>query len=152
MIYVDPLFKTPHHYKNENERWSHDQACHMFSPSEAELHQFAARIGLLPEWFQRNHINPRYWHYDLSPGQRQRAVNRGALEVTRAEMVAYLRGETINPAPRCDACRTPIMLCVNGIWSCFNCRLHDAIHLTRDDYERDRIYAIIDTHRKREAA
>ncbi len=53
--------------------------------SEAELHEFAARIGLKREWYQ---APPRHRsHYDLSRTARERAVLNGAVEVSSRELV-----------------------------------------------------------------
>lgn len=63
--------------------------CHMMSdmPNQQEaiqeLHEFAQRIGLRRSWFQSK-SSP---HYDLSPSFREKALRRGAQEVTSQEMV-----------------------------------------------------------------
>jgi hypothetical protein len=53
---------------------------------EAELHAFAARIGLRRAWAQ---LRPQASaaHYDLTPRRRALAVQLGAVEVTSRELV-----------------------------------------------------------------
>lgn len=65
----------------------HKQWCHMVSDeSEAELHAFAARLGLKRAWAQlRPHASAA--HYDLVPAKRSLAVNLGAIEVSSRELV-----------------------------------------------------------------
>lgn len=64
-----------------------DMWCHLSSTPDdvgfAELHLFAARVGLRRAWFQGD-------HYDLTPTRRAMAVRCGAAEVTRLEMSMVL--------------------------------------------------------------
>ena len=88
-VYVDPLFtwaglyrgKDAEQAKRVGGRNGH-QWCHLFADKKdsEELHLLAQHIGLLREWFQRN-------HYDLTPGKRKLAVRLGAVEVTRKQAV-----------------------------------------------------------------
>jgi hypothetical protein len=80
-VYVDPLMACV-----PNPRWKWDSACHMFADSLAELHDFAARIGLLHTWFQRSSRIP---HYDLTPGKRREAVAAGAVELDRRQTINF---------------------------------------------------------------
>ena len=54
---------------------------HLMAPTEAELHQVAASVGLKPEWFQ---AHPRHPHYDVwgAPAKRLR-VNCTPREMIR---------------------------------------------------------------------
>lgn len=61
--------------------------CHMVADSIQELHEFAALIGLRPEWFQPL-SSP---HYDLSKSKRAEAVRNGAIEVDRRGIVEVIR-------------------------------------------------------------
>jgi Protein of unknown function (DUF4031) len=61
--------------------------CHMLADTVAELHEFAGRIGLKREWFQPV-SRP---HYDLSKTRRADAVNAGAIELGRHELVAMMK-------------------------------------------------------------
>lgn len=61
------------------------------------------------------------------------------------------------PHPATCDCRTPIWRYLNGQqwpalensvqWVCLNCPLHTAIYVNRDDTERVRLMALIDTTR-----
>ena len=61
--------------------------CHMVSDtSEAELHAFAARVGLNRVWAQlKPHASAA--HYDLTPQRRAIALQLGAVAVTARELV-----------------------------------------------------------------
>lgn len=80
MILVDVL--TGYDTKLRHKTW-----CHMVSDrGEAELHAFAARLGLKREWAQ---LRPAHSmaHYDLVPAKRALALSYGAVEVTGRELV-----------------------------------------------------------------
>jgi hypothetical protein len=55
---------------------------HMQADSTAELHEFAARIGLKRAWFQSRPNRPEHDHYDLTRGKRQQALALGAVAET----------------------------------------------------------------------
>ena len=61
--------------------WSH-LICSPFDHPD-ELHQFAGRIGLARRWYQGPpaHQWPT-WHYDVTSGKRQQALNAGAVPIT----------------------------------------------------------------------
>lgn len=61
--------------------------CHMMADTEKELHTMAAQIGLRREWFQPK-SSP---HYDVSKSRRALAVQYGAIEVNRRELVAVIQ-------------------------------------------------------------
>ena len=61
-------------------RWSH-----LTGDDPAELHAFAASIGLRREWFQDHHPDPARHHYDLTDAARERAIAAGATAVTWRE-------------------------------------------------------------------
>lgn len=61
--------------------------CHMIADTVAELHTFAASIGLKREWFQPA-SRP---HYDLSKAKRTQAIAAGARVVGRKELVEIMR-------------------------------------------------------------
>ncbi len=82
-VYVDPVFRAPW-----NKHWPWKWACHMFGEDPVELRELADRIGLKPEWFQDHHAIP---HYDLTRSKRAEALAAGAVEASRADVVAYLR-------------------------------------------------------------
>lgn len=126
MVYVDPLMACV-----PNPRWRWNQASHLFADDLAELHRFAARIGLQRRWFQNKERLP---HYDLTPNKRRLAVKAGAVEVDRRFVVDFMRkrdpdicliyrprsGEHIDSAMR-NACtladrhRTRVGMRFNGV-------------------------------------
>jgi len=58
-------------------------SCHLTTTGTlAELHAFAARIGLRRAWFQDHPLAP---HYDLTPRRRVAALAAGAAEVAAKE-------------------------------------------------------------------
>lgn len=79
-VYVDQLFQT-----TPKTNWPYKWACHMFADEEAELHAFAQAIGLRRGWFQNHHPNPKFYHYDLTPGMRARAIKQGAVSIAWEE-------------------------------------------------------------------
>jgi hypothetical protein len=79
-VLVDELREYPH------VRWTVKHWCHMVSDeSFDELHAFAAAIGIPRARFQRD-------HYDLPPHVRERAVARGAEEVTIHDLSTRMTG------------------------------------------------------------
>jgi hypothetical protein len=65
-------------------RWSHLVS----TTGEAELHAFAARLGLKREWAQ---LRPKASaaHYDVVPTQRALALRLGAREVAARDLVRW---------------------------------------------------------------
>jgi hypothetical protein len=49
-----------------------------------ELHEFAGRLGLRPEWFQTKPGRPENDHYDLTRARREVALTLGAVDEDRA--------------------------------------------------------------------
>lgn len=80
-VYVDTPFAATvvNGGRRLKSRW-----CHMMADSEAELIEFAERIGLRRSWIQYPGT-PRV-HFDLTAGRRAAAVRNGAIEVTWREM------------------------------------------------------------------
>jgi hypothetical protein len=73
-------------------------SCHLTADTVAELHEFAARIGMRRSWFQSDtpagkRVLPPVgsWHYDLTPAKRAAAVRAGAVETDWAGMAALFR-------------------------------------------------------------
>ena len=60
---------------------------HMLADSLDELHTMADQIGLKREWFQA----ARTPHYDLCQAKRQLAIQFGAIEITRRQLVDLIR-------------------------------------------------------------
>jgi uncharacterized protein YceH (UPF0502 family) len=75
-IYVDNAM-IPANVGRYESRW-----CHLFSDQidPAELHRFAARIGLRRAWFQHK-ASAIHDHYDVTTGKRAQAVAAGAVEM-----------------------------------------------------------------------
>lgn len=61
---------------------------HMLADSLSELHAMADSIGLKREWFQ---AHPEHPHYDLCQAKRKLALQYGARELGRRELVALMR-------------------------------------------------------------
>ena len=78
-VYVDPAM---------DHGWRLGPSCHLFADTLEELHVFAARIGMKPHWFQDK---PSLPHYDLTLTKRARAVNLGAIEMSRRDAVLKWR-------------------------------------------------------------
>ena len=78
-VYVDPLFETGKYWAGPR---SGTQACHLRADTLEELHEFAAKIGMRPEWFQDKPGQP---HYDLTETRRALAISRGAIPLSRRE-------------------------------------------------------------------
>lgn len=69
--------------------WRGKQWCHLVADSVDELHEFAARLGLRPEWFQRKTLYP---HYDVTTSVRARALRLGAVAAHKEAVVTCARG------------------------------------------------------------
>jgi hypothetical protein len=77
-VYVDePLWEA------HGRHW-----CHLVADTTPELHAFAARLGLLRQWFQSKPGRPWHDHYDLPEEIRPQAVACGARSLTTGEMGA----------------------------------------------------------------
>jgi Protein of unknown function (DUF4031) len=61
-------------------RWSH-----LTADTTAELHLFAAELGMRRAWFQAHPHDPLRDHYDLTDRLRDEAIARGAVAVTWRE-------------------------------------------------------------------
>ena len=67
-------------------RWRGRNWCHLFSSDIAELHAFAARIGMRRGWFQEPPA-ASWPHYDVPETRRVAALAAGALEADRLTSV-----------------------------------------------------------------
>ena len=82
-VYVDVLMN--HGWKL---RGHPTKNCHMFTDGDIEeLHKIAEAIGMKRSWFQDKRIK----HYDLHARRRQKAIELGAVEVSRREAVKIWR-------------------------------------------------------------
>ena len=71
------------------ERWER-LWCHLLADDPAELHAFAARIGCRRERFQSRPRRPWIDHYDIDEPRRCTAIERGAIELGRREVVRLI--------------------------------------------------------------
>ncbi|WP_297813712.1 DUF4031 domain-containing protein [uncultured Methylophaga sp.] len=62
--------------------------CHMLADTEDELHAMADKIGIQRKWFQAKASTP---HYDICKAKRDLAVQHGAVEVDRRQLVTIIR-------------------------------------------------------------
>ena len=85
-VYVDPIMPTL-----VNKNWKYPRGCHLVADTIAELHSFAACLGLKSSWFQ-NRTMP---HYDLTPNKRKLAVKIGAIEVDRKQFVELFKEQRL---------------------------------------------------------
>lgn len=69
--------------------WRGKQWCHLVADTVDELHEFAARLGLRPEWFQRKTLYP---HYDVTTSVRERALKLGAVAAHKEVVVTRAKG------------------------------------------------------------
>lgn len=82
-VYVDSIMPTL-----INKKWKYSRGCHLVADTVAELHSFAACLGLKREWYQYNKTIP---HYDLTANKRREAVKLGAIRVDAREFVELIR-------------------------------------------------------------
>jgi hypothetical protein len=75
-VYVDHAFAI-----GDWGRWS--GGGHLQADTAQELHAFAARIGLLQQWFQSQPGRPEKDHYDLTHDGRELALAFGAVAEDR---------------------------------------------------------------------
>ena len=68
--------------------WRQKRRYHMSADRVSELHQFARGLGVSALWFDGVERHP---HYDITAEQRQRAIDEGAIAVTKREMVVIAR-------------------------------------------------------------
>ena len=62
--------------------------CHMMADTTDELLEMADKIGVKRKWIQKK--GTKYEHFDISLGKRVSAVQHGAVEVTRKELVKMM--------------------------------------------------------------
>lgn len=71
-------------------RWAGRRWCHLMADEEAELHAFAARLGIHRSSYQ-GPPKTAAPHYDITGFERDRAIRLGANPVSRGEIVAHYR-------------------------------------------------------------
>ena len=69
--------------------------CHLVATTIDELHTFAQSIGLKRCWFQnkrdKNKRSKNQPHYDVRGVMIQKAIDKGAVRVQRAELWTFLK-------------------------------------------------------------
>jgi len=94
-VYVDDL-GCPATVGGLNARWSH-----LIADDVAELHAFAARLGLRRQWFQDPTVTGKplaapgtraaeNWHYDVTSSKRAQAIRLGAVPVAYRDLPAII--------------------------------------------------------------
>jgi hypothetical protein len=92
-VYVDDM-RLQARVGRINARWSH-----LTADTPAELHAFAARIGLRRAWFQDKPGGR--WHYDVTDSKRAQAIAAGAHPIGYRDMPQLMRRpgrDGVNPA------------------------------------------------------
>ena len=79
-VYVDAAI-----WRHAGRRW-----CHLLADDEAELHRFAALLGVKQSSYQ-GPPKTSAPHYDITGLERDRAVRLGAVQCSREEIVAVFR-------------------------------------------------------------
>lgn len=62
--------------------------CHMAAHTTEELLAMADAIGVNRRWLQK--AGTKYEHFDVSLGKKKLAIQHGAIEVTRKELVKWM--------------------------------------------------------------
>lgn len=86
-IYVDGLRDHGWHLRGHAQR-----SCHLLADSEAELHAFAARLGMKRAWAQKSRRGVA--HYDLTAKRRVLALKLGAAQASREKLKQLLKVPT----------------------------------------------------------
>jgi hypothetical protein len=82
-IYVDSILPCL-----PNKNWKYKYSCHLIADSIAELHAFAACLGLKRSWYQAFKAIP---HYDLTINKRREAVKIGAISINRIQFTVLVK-------------------------------------------------------------
>jgi hypothetical protein len=93
-VYVDALKPAP-----RSERWRWPVSSHLFADTLDELHHFARRLDLMPQWFQPD--GGRLPHYDLNRRRHAAAIKAGAILVGLDQVKEHIRRnrEALKPEP-----------------------------------------------------
>ena len=79
------LLDPPRAYSNKSGKWSH-----LVCNDIKVLHAFAEKIGLNKCWFQ-NKKGKSQPHYDLRESLYNSAIQNGAIQVSRRELLLFLK-------------------------------------------------------------
>lgn len=80
MIYVDSLIDYG---------WKYGPSCHMLADDLEELQLFAEKIGMKRNWLQKGGRG-EVPHYDLTAKRRTKAIDFGAIEIDRYQLVEMI--------------------------------------------------------------
>ncbi len=81
-VYVDNVMVYPREKIAKRAQRYGNRWCHLYADSDAELDEFAQKIGLQQSWKQLHRfVN----HFDLTPSQREIAIRAGAAERSISE-------------------------------------------------------------------
>lgn len=64
--------------------WRGRRWCHLVADTVEELHEFAKKLGMQKAWFQ---LDASYPHYDITVESRVRALEFGAIEGSRIQII-----------------------------------------------------------------
>lgn len=67
-----------------------DGGCHMVTSSISELHEFAELIGVKRCWYENKRGKNRP-HYDIKGDSITKAIDNGAIKVSRKELFMFLK-------------------------------------------------------------
>ena len=79
----------PVYVDNSRNKYGRMVMCHMLADSSEELNAMAKLIGLNKKWLQ--HESEYKEHYDISLSKRKLAVDFGAIEIGRNQLVSIIR-------------------------------------------------------------
>ena len=82
MVYVDMLMNHGWILRGHNVK-----SCHMTADTPEELHLMASKIGMKKSWYQPKSLP----HYDLVKSRRDRALELGAVEITKDTFLEHCK-------------------------------------------------------------
>ncbi len=94
MVYVSAMFNT----RGWSIVWPYAQAAHLYADSDDELLAFARRIGLNPDWAQKE--GTYKFHFDVTERKQVAALAAGAILQTAREEGLWLRERRRKQAPQ----------------------------------------------------
>lgn len=63
--------------------------CHMIADTDTELHAMADKLGIARKWHQKR--GTPHSHYDICLSKRKLALQHGAIEIDRKQLVALIQ-------------------------------------------------------------
>lgn len=77
----------PVYVDNAKNAFGRMKTCHMIADTANELHNMAAKIGMMRSWFQDRRVP----HYDICMKRKALAIKAGAIEINRRQTVELMR-------------------------------------------------------------